>query len=83
MNVLKGDLAMRIATLCLTAVLMSNTSVAQMLPSAQVKKLTASAKTSSEHMKLAKHYEAIAAKHEVEAKEHEALAEQYKKNDRA
>lgn len=67
-------------TLCLANDLMAGTSDAQMLSSSQVKTLTISAKTSAEHMKLAKHYEAVAAKHEAEAKEHEALAEQYRKN---
>lgn len=70
----------RMATLCLAACLLAGISHAQILPSAQVQKLAASAKTSAEHMKLAKHYEAVAAKHEREAKEHEALAEQYTKN---
>ena len=76
----KLNAAGRMATLCLAACFLIGILHAQILPSAQVKKLTASAKTSADHMKLAKHYEAVAAKHETEAKEHEALAEQYTKN---
>ena len=70
----------RVATLCLAACLLVGISHAQILPSAQVKKLTATAKTSADHVKLAKHYEAVAARHESEVKEHEELAEQYSKN---
>ena len=70
----------RVAALCLATFVPVSISHAQILPSAQVKTLTATAKTSADHMKLAKHYEAVAAKHEAEAKEHEALAEQYTKN---
>ena len=71
----------RMAILCLaTSLLGGGIALAQTLSSAQVKKLTASAKTSADHMKLAKHYEAVAAKHEADAKEHELLAEEYTKN---
>ena len=69
----------RIATVCLTAFLLAGSSHAQTLPSAEVKRLTSSAKTAADHLKLAKHYEAVAVKHEAEAKEHEALAELYTK----
>ncbi|MEJ7608573.1 MAG: hypothetical protein WKF37_20460 [Bryobacteraceae bacterium] len=72
--------AARMATLCLAALFMAGISHAQILPAAKVRSLTASAKTSADHMKLAKHYEAVAAKHDAEAKEHEMLAEQYSKN---
>ena len=51
----------RVATLCLAACLLVGISHTQILPSAQVKKLTATAKTSADHVKLAKHYEAVAA----------------------
>jgi len=51
--------------------------VAQTLSRDEVKKLTATAKTSADHMKLAKHYEAVAAEREADAKEHEALAAEY------
>lgn len=70
----------RMAILCLAASLLGGIALAQTLSSAQVKKLTATAKTPADHMKLAKHYEAVAAKHEADAKEHEALAEQYSRN---
>ncbi|MBC7924411.1 MAG: hypothetical protein H7039_02035 [Bryobacteraceae bacterium] len=70
----------RAAILCLAALVSAGVSHGQMLPSTQVKTLTASAKTSADHMKLAKHYEAVAARHEEEAKQHDALAEQYTKH---
>jgi hypothetical protein len=72
--------AVRAAILCLAAALLGGVAIGQILSSAEVKKLVASAKTSADHLKLAKHYEAVAAKHEREAKEHEQLAEQYSKN---
>ena len=82
MNVQRGWLpaVRRMATLCLATFLIGGLALGQALSTAEVKKLTASAKTSADHMKLAKHYEAVAAKHEADAKEHEALAEQYTKN---
>ena len=70
----------RMTILCLATCLLGGIALSQTLSSAQVKKLTASAKTSADHMKLAKHYEAVAARHEADAKEHEALAEEYSKN---
>ena len=45
----------------------------------EVKALVAKAKTSADHMKLARHYTAMAAKHEADAKEHEALAAEYRR----
>jgi hypothetical protein len=72
--------AIRITVLCLATGFLAAAINAQTLPSAEVKKLTATAKTSADHMKLAKHYEAVAAKHESDAKEHESLAELYSKN---
>ena len=72
--------ANRISVLCLAASLLGGIALSQILPSAEVKKLTTSASTSADHMKLAKHYEAVAAKHEADAKEHEALAAEYSKN---
>ena len=74
------NVAYRIALLCLASSLVGGIALAQALSPTQVRQLTASAKTPAEHMKLAKHYEAVAAKHEAEAKEHEALAELYTKN---
>jgi hypothetical protein len=68
------------AILCLAALFLGVTASGQILKSSEVKKLTASAKTAADHMKLAKHYEAVAAKHEADAKEHEALAEYYAKH---
>lgn len=65
----------RIAAVCLTAFILAGSSDAQTLPSAEAKRLTSSAKTPADHLKLAKHYEAVAVKHEAEAKVHEALAE--------
>ena len=46
----------------------------------EVRALVASAKTPSDHMKLAGHYTALAIKHEAEAQEHEALAVEYNRN---
>jgi hypothetical protein len=60
--------------------LFGGAAVAQTLSASQVKALTASAKTPAEHLKLAKHYEAVAARHEAEAREHDALAAEYSKN---
>ena len=70
----------RMTIMCLAASLVMGVADGQVLSSAQLKKLTVSASTSADHMKLGKHYEAVAAKHEADAKEHEALAEQYTKN---
>ena len=70
----------RIAILCLATSMTGGIALAQTLSSAEVKKLTASANTPADHMKLAKHYESVAAKHDADAKEHEALAEEYSKN---
>lgn len=74
------SVAIRVTVLCLASGFLAATVNAQTLSSAEVKKLTATAKTSADHMKLAKHYEAVAAKHESDAKEHESLAEFYSKN---
>lgn len=46
----------------------------------ELKALVASAKTPTDHTKLARHYTAMAAKHEAEAQEHEALAIEYTRN---
>ena len=46
----------------------------------EVKALVASARTHADHMKLARHFNAVASKHEAEAKEHEELAAEYRKN---
>lgn len=70
----------RMAILGLATSILGCIAFAQTLSSSEVKKLTASAKTPADHMKLAKHYEAVAAKHEADAKEHEALAAEYSKN---
>jgi hypothetical protein len=71
----------RTAILCLATFLIGGgIALSQTLSSAQVKKLTVSAKTSADHMKLARHYEAVAAKHDADAKEHELLAEEYTRN---
>jgi hypothetical protein len=51
-----------------------------MLKPKEVKTLVANAKTSSDHLKLARHFTAMAEKHEAEATEHEALAAQYRAN---
>lgn len=50
---------------------------AQVLKSAELKQLTASAKTAADHTKLAKHYEAKAVEYDAAAKEHEDLAKEY------
>lgn len=50
---------------------------AQALKPAELKQLTASAKTAADHLKIAKHYEAKAAEYEADAKEHDALAAEY------
>ena len=52
------------------------------LKSAEVKALVASAKTPADHMKLARHFNAMAEKHEAEALEHEALVVEYTRNPR-
>lgn len=46
----------------------------------EVMALVANAKTPADHMKLARHFNAMAAKHEADAVEHEALAEEYAKH---
>jgi hypothetical protein len=53
---------------------------AQVLKPAELKQLTANAKTAADHMKVSKHYEAKAAEYEAEAKDHDALAEEYTKH---
>lgn len=53
-----------------------------MLKPKEVKALVANAKTPADHMKLARHFNAMAAKHEADAAEHEALAEEYAKQPR-
>lgn len=52
------------------------------LSSKEVKALVANATTPADHMKLARHFNAMAAKHEAEAVEHEALAIEYTRNPR-
>lgn len=47
---------------------------AQLLTKAQLKELTATAKTAQDHEKLAKHFDAKAAEYEADAKEYEELA---------
>ena len=70
----------RTVVLCLAGSLFAGVTFGQILSSSQLKKLAVSAATASDHMKLARHYEAVAVKHDAEAKEHEELAEQYTKN---
>ena len=53
------------------------TANAQVLKPAELKQLTANAKTAADHTKLAKHYEAKAAEYDAAAKEHEELAKEY------
>ena len=65
-----------------TTVVVSAADSKDILPSKQVKALAANAKTSADHMKLARHFAAKAAKQEAEAVEHEALAVEYAKNPR-
>lgn len=50
------------------------------MTSKQVKSLVATAKTPSDHMKLAHHYTAMAAKHEEEARDHDELAAEYSRS---
>ena len=50
------------------------------LSRAEVKKLATAHNTPADHLKLARHYQAVAAEHEVEAKEHEELAAAYSRN---
>ena len=45
----------------------------------EVKQLVKNANTPADHMKLAKHYNALAEKHQAEAAEHAALAAEYAK----
>ena len=51
-----------------------------LLTSAQVKELIATAKTPAEHVKLQNHYLALAAKYDGEATEHAAEAQAYRTN---
>lgn len=53
-----------------------------MLKPKELRALVANAKTPADHMKLARHFNAMAAKHEADAVEHEALAEEYAKHPR-
>lgn len=53
---------------------------AQVLKPAELKELTANAKTAAEHEKIAKHYDAKAAEYEATAKEHDELAAEYTKH---
>jgi hypothetical protein len=50
---------------------------AQVLKPAELKALTANAKTAADHTKLANHYDAKAAEYDTAAKEHEELAKEY------
>jgi 3-hydroxy-3-methylglutaryl CoA synthase len=50
---------------------------AQVLKPAELKQLTANAKTAADHQKLAAHYNAKALEYEATAKEHEELAKEY------
>lgn len=52
------------------------------MKSKEVKALVANAKTPADHMKLARHFNAMAEKHEAEALEHEALVVEYTRNPR-
>jgi len=52
------------------------------LKAKDVKALVAKATTPADHMKLARHFNAMAAKHEAEAVEHDALAIEYTRNPR-
>ena len=52
------------------------------MKSKEVKALIANAKTPADHMKLARHFNAMAEKHEAEALEHEALVVEYTRNPR-
>jgi hypothetical protein len=70
----------RVGALTVAIFLFGGVALSQILSSAEVKKLTSSASTSADHLKLAKHYEAVAARHEADAKEHEALAAEYSRN---
>lgn len=53
---------------------------AQLLKPAELKELTANAKTAADHEKIAKHYDAKAAEYEATAKEHDELAAEYTKH---
>jgi hypothetical protein len=46
----------------------------------EVKALVANAKSSDDHLKLARHFTAMAEKHQAEAKEHDELALEYSRN---
>lgn len=62
-------------------VLAAQTSKAtDLLTSAQVKQLIATAKAPADHVKLQKHFLALAAKYDADATEHAAEAEAYRKN---
>jgi hypothetical protein len=52
------------------------------LKSKEVKALVANAKTPADHLKLARHFNAMAKKHDAEALEHEELAAEYARNPR-
>jgi hypothetical protein len=68
----------RLAGLLLGLVLMAGSGLAaDTLTATEFKKLSASANTPADHLKLAGHYDAVAAKHDEEAQSHEALAAQY------
>ncbi len=53
---------------------------AQLLNKAQLKELTATAKTAQDHEKLAKHFDAKAAEYETDAKDYEELAAVHRNN---
>lgn len=73
------------ATVLMTLMGLANTGMAlaadpsSVLKPKEVKALIVSAKTSADHLKLARHFTAMAEKHEAEALEHEALAVEYAK----
>ena len=64
--------------LATAALLTTPFATAQVLGKAELKKLIATASTSADHERIAKHFDAKAAQYETDAKDHEELAAEYK-----
>jgi hypothetical protein len=73
-------IARNLVLLATAAFMTTSMANAQLLNKAQLKELTATAKTAQDHEKLAKHFDAKAAEYEADAKEYEELAVVHRNN---
>ncbi len=68
------NIARNLVLLAGAAFMTTSIANAQLLNKAQLKELTATAKTAQDHEKLAKHFDAKAAEYEADAKDYDELA---------